>query len=130
MSERSGHDEVLARNVELHELHDCEKLEILCGHKADRDLEDVELVLLTKMQQEIERPLEGGQRDRVLGGAPRRLRTGRLRHEASPLALAPPLRQGRVHATPKSARTRSIAKSTGRKMAPSMLGGRKRNTSM
>src|SRR5580700_10265497 len=130
MSERGGHDEILTRDVELHELHEREKLEILRGHEADRDLEDVELVLLTKMQQEIERPLEGGQRDRVLGGAPRRLCTGRLRYQASPHTLAPPLRQGKGHATPNSARTRSITKSTGPKIAPSTLGGRKRNTSI
>jgi hypothetical protein len=56
--ERRGHDEVLARDVEVDELHHGEVLEVLLRHEADRDVEDVELVFLAEMQEEVERTLE------------------------------------------------------------------------
>ena len=59
--EGRGHDEVFARQVEVEQRHHGEVLEVLLRHEADRDVEDVELVLLAEVQKEIERPLERGQ---------------------------------------------------------------------
>ena len=69
--QRGRHHEVFAREVEIHQLHDSEVLEVLFGHEPDGDLEDVELVLLTEVQEQIERSLEGRERDgiRVPGAA-------------------------------------------------------------
>ena len=58
MGKRGRHHQVLGRHVELHELHHREILEVFLGQKTDRDVEDVQLVLLAKVQQQVERPLE------------------------------------------------------------------------
>ena len=59
--ERRGHHQVFARHVEVEELEDGEVLEVLLGHEADRDVEDVELMLLAEVQKQVERTLEGRQ---------------------------------------------------------------------
>ena len=58
VGKRGRHHEVLGGDVELHELHDREILEVFLGQEPDGDVEDVQLVLLAKVQQQIERPLE------------------------------------------------------------------------
>ena len=65
MRERRRHEEVLARDVQVHQLHDGEVLEVLLRHERDGDVEDVELVLLAEVQEQIERALERWQRYRV-----------------------------------------------------------------
>ena len=55
--EAAGREEAGAADA-VHELHDGEVLEVLLGQEPDGDVEDVELVLLAKVQQQIERPLE------------------------------------------------------------------------
>ena len=61
VGQRRGHDEVFGREIQMHELHHCELLEILLGDAGVRNLQDVELVLVTGVQQEVERPLELGE---------------------------------------------------------------------
>ena len=64
VGERRRHDEVLGSKVELHQLHHREILQVFLGHERDRDVEDVQLVLLAEVQQQIERALELGQSHR------------------------------------------------------------------
>ena len=47
--------------------HRVEVLEVLLGDERDRDVEDVELVLLDQVQQQIERTLEDVELDLVAG---------------------------------------------------------------
>jgi hypothetical protein len=58
VGKRGRHHEVLGGNVELHQLHDREILQVFLGQEANGDVEDVQLVLLAKVQQQIERSLE------------------------------------------------------------------------
>ncbi len=58
VSQRRGHDQVLGREIELHELHHREKLQVFLGDEPDGDIEDVELVLLAEVKEQIERALE------------------------------------------------------------------------
>ena len=64
--ERRRHHEVLARDVEVHQLHHGQVFEVLLRHEADGDLQDVQLVLLAEVQEQIERPFEARQADGVL----------------------------------------------------------------
>jgi hypothetical protein len=57
------HEQVLAGDLEVQLAHELEVLEVAIGDEADRDLEDVELVLLDQVQEQVERPLEIGKRD-------------------------------------------------------------------
>jgi hypothetical protein len=58
VGEGRRHHEVLARHVEIEVLHDSQVLEVPLDHERDREIEDVELVLLDEVQEEVERPLE------------------------------------------------------------------------
>ena len=64
--QRRRHQQVLAGDVEVERAHEVEHLQVLLGDERDRDVEDVELVLLDEVQQQIERPLELGQLDLVV----------------------------------------------------------------
>ena len=58
--ERSRHHQVLARHVDAQNAHQGQVLEVLFGDEADRNVEDVELMLLNQVQEQVERPLEAG----------------------------------------------------------------------
>ena len=58
VNQRRRHHEVLARDVEVHLLHQLDGLEVLRGDERDGDVVDVHLVLLDEVKQQIERPLE------------------------------------------------------------------------
>ena len=58
VGEGGRHHEVFARHVDGEPLHEVEVLEVLLGDEADRDVEDVELVLPDQMEQQVERALE------------------------------------------------------------------------
>ena len=66
VNEGRGHDEELAGHVEVHLLHQIEVLEVLLRDQRDRDVVDVQLVLLDEVQEQIERALEIDQADRVV----------------------------------------------------------------
>ncbi len=63
MGQRGGHQEILAGQIDVQRLRLVHVLEVPVGDEADGDVEDVELVLLDEREQQIERPLEDGQRD-------------------------------------------------------------------
>ena len=58
VDQRRRHHQELARDVEVHLLHQIDVVEVLLGDQRDRDVVDAELVLPDQMQQEIERALE------------------------------------------------------------------------
>jgi len=61
--QRRGHQQVLGRDVEVELAHHAQVFEVALGDEGDRQIEDVQLVLLDQMQKQIERPLERGQLD-------------------------------------------------------------------
>ncbi len=65
VDERCGHNEEFRSNLEVELLHDFEILEILLRDFCNRDVVDINLVLLEQMQQQIERPLKGGNLDAI-----------------------------------------------------------------
>ena len=65
VDERRRHDEELPRHVEVHLLHQVDVVEILPGDERDRNVVDIELALLDEMQEQIERPFEIIEPDRV-----------------------------------------------------------------
>src|SRR3954470_750781 len=62
--ERRRHEQVLARQIEIEIPRPLEVLEVAGGEEGDRDVEDVELVLLDEREEEIERALELRKRHR------------------------------------------------------------------
>ena len=66
--ERRRHHEVLARDVDVQFLHEHDVLNVLLAQKSDRDVEDVELVLLDQVQQQVERSLKGRELDVIDAG--------------------------------------------------------------
>ena len=65
MDERRRHHQELARDVEVQLLHQVDVLEILLRDRGDRDVVDVDLVLLDEVQQQVERALELLEPDRI-----------------------------------------------------------------
>ena len=66
MDERRRHHQELARDVEVEFLHQLEVVEVLLRDERDRDVVDVHLVLLDEVEQQVERPLEILQADRIV----------------------------------------------------------------
>ena len=66
VNERGRHDEELAGHVEVQFLHQVEVVEILLRDQRDRNVVDIHLVLLDQVQQQIERPLEIEQANRIV----------------------------------------------------------------
>src|SRR6476660_3906863 len=64
MDERGGHDQVVARDIEIELLHQSNRIEILLRDERDRDVVDVQFVLLDEVQKQIERTLEPFESDR------------------------------------------------------------------
>ena len=64
MNQRRRHHDVVAGDVEIELLHQRDRLEVLRGDQRDRDVVDVQLVLLDEMQEQIQRPFEVGELDR------------------------------------------------------------------
>ena len=60
-----SHHQVLTGNVDVQRLHQIQVRQVLLGDEADRNVEDVELVLANQMQQQIERTLEDVELDAV-----------------------------------------------------------------
>jgi len=54
-----GHYEELAGDVEIELLHQTQVFEVLLRDECDRDVVDVDLVLLDEVHEQIEGPLEG-----------------------------------------------------------------------
>jgi serine/threonine protein kinase len=69
VSQSRRHEQVLGREIELHELHDRQVFEVLLGDEADGNIEDVELMLLTKVEQKVEGSLEMRKLDGPLAAA-------------------------------------------------------------
>jgi hypothetical protein len=65
VDERRRHDEELPRHVEVHLLHQIDVVQILFRDERDRDVVDVQLVLLDEVNEQIERPLEVVEPDRI-----------------------------------------------------------------
>src|SRR5262249_47906940 len=65
VNQRRSHHEELARHVEVQLLHQIDVGEVLLGDEGDRNVVDVDLVLLDEVQQQIERSLEILQADRI-----------------------------------------------------------------
>ncbi len=66
VDQRRRHHQELAGDVEVQLLHQVEVLEVLLRDERDRDVVDVDLVLLDEVQQQIERALEVLEADRVV----------------------------------------------------------------
>src|SRR6185295_16058963 len=65
VDQRGRHHQELSRDVEVQLLHQVDVLEVLRRDEGDRDVVDVDLVLLDEVQQQVERSLEVVQPDRV-----------------------------------------------------------------
>ena len=65
VDERRGHHQEFARDVEVQLLHQLDRVEVLLRDERDRDVVDVDLVLPDEVQQQVERPLEVVELDRV-----------------------------------------------------------------
>ena len=82
-----------------------EVLEVLLGDQRDGDVEDVELVLADQVQQQVERPLEVGQRDAE--GVARRERSIELAQRLI-ASRGPSVPDARPHANARSRSGRKI----------------------
>ena len=67
LHERCGHDEELAGYFQVELLHRPQRRHILLGHRLDRDIVDVYLVLADQEKQQVERSLKNLQLDAVIG---------------------------------------------------------------
>jgi len=65
VDERRRHHEELPGDVEIHLLHQVDVLDVLRRNQRDGDVVDADLVALDQVQQQVERPLEIHQADRV-----------------------------------------------------------------
>ena len=65
VDERRRHHQELPRHVQVEVLHQVDVVEVLLRDDRDRDVVDVHLVLLDEVQQQIQRPLELGEPDRI-----------------------------------------------------------------
>ncbi len=83
------HQQIFGRELQIEPLHQLHVLHVLGGDLQDRQIEDIELLTPDKVEQQIERPLEGieehlqriGRDEQVLGqlvvGLPQDFRDGR-----------------------------------------------------
>jgi hypothetical protein len=89
LHQRRRHDEELAGDLELQVLHRVEDLEVLLGHRLDRDVVDIEFVFAQQEQQQVQRTFEHGEFDAIIGfgdhgpsrGSARQTRKGKSRRE-------------------------------------------------
>src|SRR5258705_292542 len=58
VNERRSHHQEFTGDVEVHLLQQVDGVEILLRDERDRNVVDIQLVLLDEVQQQIERPLE------------------------------------------------------------------------
>ena len=58
VDERRGHHQEFAGDIEVQLLHELDHVEVLRGDERDRNVVDVDLVLLDEVQQQIQRSLE------------------------------------------------------------------------
>ncbi len=63
VNQRRGHHQELAGDVEVELLHQAEVREVLLGDQRDRDVVDVDLILLDQVDEQIERAFERLQLD-------------------------------------------------------------------
>ena len=63
--EGCGHDEKLAGDLDVQCLQRAEVFEILLGDPGDRDLPDLDLVLLDQVEEKVKRPRKDLEVDRV-----------------------------------------------------------------
>jgi hypothetical protein len=54
VKEGGSHEEVLPGHIQVENFHQLEILQILFRDEGNRDIEDVQFVLLDKMEQEVE----------------------------------------------------------------------------
>ena len=64
-SQGRGHQEVLARHIDIQILHHLDVGEVLLADLGDGDIDDFDFVLPNQVEQEIQRPLEKRQLDRI-----------------------------------------------------------------
>src|SRR5690606_8910613 len=115
-------------DVEVERGHQVEVLEVLLGDERDRDVEDVELVLLDQVKQEVERPLEHVEPDLVAGRGVVHRGRGRCRHAVHVVSVGAPGHTGmpmRFHQTSDShlAGTATIMAAPGIRMTPISTNG-------
>ena len=65
VDQRGRHHQELAGDRQVQRLHRADVVEVLLGDQRDRDVVDVDLVLLDQMQQEVQRTLELIQSDAI-----------------------------------------------------------------
>ena len=63
MSERGRHEQELPGELEVHLLHQVDVFAVLASDLDDRNVEDVHLVRADEMKEQVEGPLERGERD-------------------------------------------------------------------
>src|SRR5688572_1398311 len=84
--ERRRHHEELPRHFQVQLPHQIQRLQILAGDLRDRDVGDLDLVLLDQVQQQVQRPFEG--REVHPNGEPLALGRVRFLVVAHPILIA------------------------------------------
>ena len=66
MDERRRHDKELPHHVEVQLLHEPQVVQVLLRDERNRDVVDVHLMFPDEVQQQVERPFEDLQMDRIV----------------------------------------------------------------
>jgi hypothetical protein len=67
MKKGRGHQEVFPGDIQVENFHQLEILQILLRNEGDGDIEDVQFVLLNKMEQQVKRPFKPLQPEGISG---------------------------------------------------------------